>query len=84
MAVSLTTGFSECNHDVTPATGVKWPGMSQQREHAWLIVAVLGVVFLSALSMHMERIVGWSFLVLCFIVGSLGALAWIFVRNQTL
>jgi multisubunit Na+/H+ antiporter MnhB subunit len=58
--------------------------MNRLREHTWLIVAALIVVFLSALSMHMERMAGWGFLVLCFVVGSLGAVALVFVRSQTL
>jgi hypothetical protein len=44
---------------------------------------VLAVVFLAALSMHVERTVGWGFFILCFIVGSLAGLALIFVRDQT-
>jgi hypothetical protein len=59
-------------------------GMNQLLERPWMIVAVLAVVFLAALSMHMERMAGWGFLVLCFVVGSLGGLAVIFTRNKTL
>ena len=57
-------------------------GMNQLREHPWLIVMVLVVVFLGALSMHMERLAGWGFLILCFVVGSLGGLGLIWIRNQ--
>ena len=49
-----------------------------------MIVAVLAVVFLAALTMHMERMAGWGFLVLCFVVGSLAGLALVFARNKTL
>lgn len=56
--------------------------MNQLREHPWLIAMVLVVVFLGALSMHMERIAGWGFLILCFVVGSLGGLGLIWIRNQ--
>jgi len=49
-----------------------------------MIVAVFAVVFLGALSMHMERMAGWGFLVLCFVVGSLAALAFSFVRHKAL
>jgi hypothetical protein len=48
-----------------------------------MIVAVLAVVFLAALSMGMQRTVGWGFFVLCFIVGTLAGLALIFVQEQT-
>src|SRR5579872_4398753 len=55
--------------------------MRQIREHPWLMFAVLVVVFLSALSMRTER-VGWSFLILCFVVGSVGALGVFWLRDQ--
>ncbi len=43
----------------------------------WVRMAVvLGVVFLGALSLHMERLGGWGFLLLCFAVGSIGGFAW--------
>lgn len=57
-------------------------GMNELRERPWLIVMVLVVVFLGALSMHLERMVGWSFLILCFVVGSLGGLGLMWIRNQ--
>jgi hypothetical protein len=47
------------------------------------VAAVLAVVFLGALTMHVERMAGWGFFILCFIVGSLAGLALIFVRDQT-
>jgi len=56
--------------------------MNQLREHPWLIVIVLILVFLGALSMHMERMAGWGFLILCFVIGSLGSLGIIWTRNQ--
>jgi Ca2+/Na+ antiporter len=58
-------------------------GMSYLREHPWLIAAVLIVVFLSALSMHIERMAGWGFLILCFVVGSVGGLAFIWFQEQS-
>ena len=60
----------------------KMPGMTQFRERPWFIVLVLVVVFLGALSMHVERMVGWGFLILCFVVGSLGGLGLIWTRNR--
>lgn len=57
-------------------------GVNQLRERPWLIVIVMIVVFLGAFSMHMERMAGWGFLFLCFVVGSIGALALIWVRNE--
>ena len=56
--------------------------MNQLRERPWLYAVVLVVVFLGALSMHMERMAGWGFLILCFVVGSLSGLGLIWVRNQ--
>jgi hypothetical protein len=56
--------------------------MNQLREHPWLFLTVMIVVFLAALSMHMERTVGWGLLILCFAVGSLSGLGLIWVRNQ--
>jgi hypothetical protein len=58
--------------------------MDQPRRHPWLIVASLVVVFLSTLSMHMERMAGWGFLILCFVVGSVGGLGFIWLRKQSL
>jgi hypothetical protein len=52
----------------------KIAGMNQLRDHPWLFVTALVVVFLGALSMHMERMAGWGFLILCFVVGSLAGL----------
>jgi hypothetical protein len=53
-------------------------GMNPLRDQRVLTIAVLVVVFLGGLSMHMERIMGWGFFVLCFVVGSVGglSLAW--------
>ena len=53
-----------------------------QLPRPWVIVIVMVVVFIGALSMHMERIAGWGFLILCFVVGSVGGLAIIWIRNQ--
>jgi hypothetical protein len=59
--------------------------MNRLREQRWLIlVAVLVVVFLAAVSMHMERMRGWGFLILCFVVGSLGGLGVMWVRDRAL
>jgi hypothetical protein len=46
------------------------------------MVAVLVVVFLSALSMHMERMAGWELLILCLIVVSVGWLGFSWVREH--
>jgi low affinity Fe/Cu permease len=56
-------------------------GMNQL-PRPWVIVIVMVAVFLGALSMHMERMAGWGFLTLCFVVGSVGGLAVISIRNQ--
>ena len=34
--------------------------------------------------MHMERLHGWGFFILCFVVGSLGGLAFIWAKDQVL
>jgi hypothetical protein len=57
-------------------------GVNQLRERPWLIVMVLVVVFLGALSIHAERMAGWGFFILCFVVGSLGGLGLLWIRNQ--
>jgi hypothetical protein len=46
------------------------------------MAAVLVVIFLAAVSMYMERMLGWGFLILCFIVGSLGGLVVMRVRDR--
>jgi hypothetical protein len=56
--------------------------MGPLREHRWLTVAILVVVFLAGLSMHVERAVGWGFFILCFVVGSLGGLGFIWSRQR--
>ena len=56
--------------------------MNQLRERPWLIFIVLVVVFLAAVSMHMERMAGWGFLILCFLVGSVSGLVLIWIRSQ--
>jgi len=43
---------------------------------------VLVVVFVAAVSMHMERLRGWGFLVLCFVVGSIGGLGFVWVKGR--
>lgn len=58
-------------------------GMRYLREHPWLIAAVLIAVFLSALSMHMERMAGWGFLILCCVLGSVGGFGFIWLREQS-
>jgi hypothetical protein len=52
------------------------------REHPWLIVAVVVVVFLAAVSMHAERAVGWRFLILCFVLSSLCGLGVVWILEQ--
>src|SRR5579863_60772 len=44
--------------------------------------AVLLVVFAGAVSMHMEWLRGWGFLILCFLAGSLGGLGFVWARKQ--
>ena len=56
--------------------------MRQLRQRPWLIIIGLVVVFLAAVSMHMERMAGWGFLILCFLVGSVGGVLLIWTRNQ--
>jgi hypothetical protein len=44
----------------------------------------MAVVFLGALSMHIDRMAGWGFLIFCSVVGSLGGFTFILGRNTTL
>src|SRR5580692_988387 len=45
---------------------------------------VLAVVFVGALSMHMERLLGWGLFILCFFAGTLGGLGFLWAKNQVL
>jgi hypothetical protein len=56
--------------------------MNLLREQHWSVVAVLVVVFLAGLSMHAERVMGWGFFILCFVVGSLSGLGLIWFRER--
>lgn len=56
--------------------------MKRLRGHPWLIFTVLGVVFLAAVSMNVQRMTGWGFLIVCFLVGSASGLVLIWIRNQ--
>jgi hypothetical protein len=57
-------------------------GMNPLRERRWPTIAVLVAVFFGALSMHMERVMGWAVLVLCFIAGSVGGLSYVWGRER--
>jgi hypothetical protein len=57
--------------------------MNLLREQRWSVVAVLVVVFLAGLSMHAERVMGWGFFILCFVVGSLSGLGLIWFRERS-
>jgi hypothetical protein len=59
-------------------------GMKPLLERHWLTIAVLVVVFLGGVSMHMERMMGWGFFVLCFIVGSVAGLSFTWGRERFL
>jgi drug/metabolite transporter (DMT)-like permease len=51
----------------------------------WLIVAaVVLAAFLGAVSMIMERLHGWSFIVLCFVASLLGAVGYLWARDRLL
>jgi hypothetical protein len=43
---------------------------------------VLLIVFVAAVSMQMERLRGWGFLILCFVVASIAVLAGVWVRER--
>jgi len=61
------------------------PHMNTPQRRRWLMIGVvLLVVFLSALHSHMERFTGWGLLVLIFLVGAGGALAYEWARGQLL
>jgi hypothetical protein len=56
---------------------------AQQQWRRWLgLGTVLVVVFVAAVSMHMERLRGWGFFVLCFVVGSIGGLGFVLVKRR--
>ena len=62
---------------------INMTSMETEQRRKWLIRGtVLVLVFAGALSMHMERLRGWSFLVLCFIAGSIGGLGFVWARQQ--
>ncbi len=43
-------------------------------------ITVLAAVFLAAVSMRMQAVRGWGFLILCFIVSSIGAFGFLAVK----
>jgi len=55
----------------------------QFRQRLMVGVALL-VVFPNALALHMERLRGWGFLALCFLVGALGAFGFLWARGRLL
>lgn len=46
-----------------------------------MLGAALVVVFVAALSMRVQQ-VGWSFFILCFVVGSLGGLSLLWIKGR--
>jgi hypothetical protein len=59
--------------------------MDPLRRQRWLIRGlVLGAVFVGSLSFHMERLLGWDLLILCFFAATLGSLSYLWVRSQFL
>jgi hypothetical protein len=57
--------------------------MNRPQRRQWLArVIALVVVFVAAVSMHMERLRGWGFLVLCLVVGSIGGLGFVLVKGR--
>lgn len=61
------------------------PNVNRFRDQPSLMRAVVIVaVFLAAVSAHMERLRGWTFLIVCFVAGSIGGLGVIWARNRFL
>lgn len=57
--------------------------MNRPQIQKWLVRGMIPVVvFAAAVSMHMERIRGWGFLVLCLLVGSMGGFGYILVKRR--
>lgn len=57
--------------------------MDREQQRQWLLRGVvLLVVFAGAVSMHMERLRGWGFLVACFVAGSVAGLGYLWVRKR--
>jgi hypothetical protein len=60
-------------------------GMDPLRQQRLLMGGVvLVVVFAGALSMHMEKLLGWGLFILCFLASTLGALVLLSVKGQFL
>ncbi len=49
-----------------------------------MLSAVILAAFLGAVSMNMQRLQGWGFLILCLIAGSLGGLGYLWARDRVL
>lgn len=59
--------------------------MDASLQWRWLLLAaVILAAFLGAVSMTMERLHGWSFIVLCFIASLLGAVGYLWARDRLL
>jgi ABC-type uncharacterized transport system permease subunit len=59
--------------------------VDQSPQWRWLIVAAaILTAFLGAVSMTMERLHGWSFLVFCFVASLLGAVGYRWARERLL
>lgn len=61
-----------------PARKVLLMSHSETKRKFVLYAATLVIVFISAMSMNMQRLGGWGFLLLCFAVGAVGGAAAIF------
>lgn len=59
--------------------------MALRPKQGWLqFTIVVIVVFIAALSLNLERWHGWGFLLLCFVLGSTGGLAVIWLKDKLL
>lgn len=56
--------------------------MNDLRFRGLRYVILLVIVFLAAMSFHLERVAGWGFFLLCFVFGSLGGWAFLFAKGQ--
>jgi hypothetical protein len=60
-------------------------GMDHSRKGRWLLRgAALIFVFVFALSMHVQQLIGWRLLILCFLAGSLGGLGFTWLKDRLL
>lgn len=60
-------------------------GMDRTPQWRWLMLAAaILAAFLEAVSMNMQRLHGWSFVIVCILAGSLGGMGYLWARDRVL